>query len=63
MNSFIIPIAGIIIGVIFMSKGDPESSGLGKTCLIISVATMVLACCIGGVFTVLPIVIEGMSQM
>jgi hypothetical protein len=58
-----IPIVGIIVGVIYMSKGDPESSSLGKTCLIISVATMVLACCVGGAVTVLPIVLEGMAHM
>ena len=45
--SFGIPIAGIIIAVIFMSKGDPESSSLGKTCLIISIAAIVVGCCLG----------------
>ncbi len=45
--SFGIPIAGIIIAVIFMSKGDPESNSLGKTCLIISIAMIVVGCCLG----------------
>ena len=47
--SFLIPIAGVIIAVVFMSKGDPESSSLGKTCLIISIATFVVGCCLGGI--------------
>lgn len=61
--SFLIPIAGIIVAIVFMSKGDPESSGLGKTCLIISIATIVVGCCVGGVFTLLPIALEGMGQL
>ena len=47
--SFSIPIVGIIAAVIFMSKGDPESSSLGKTCLIISIAMIVVGCCLGGI--------------
>ena len=49
--SFFIPIVGIIVGIIFMSKGDPESTSLGKTCLVISIAAIVLWCClsVGGV--------------
>lgn len=50
--SFFIPIAGIIIAVIFMSKGDPESNSLGKTCLIISIAMIVVGCCLGLAFGV-----------
>jgi hypothetical protein len=46
--SFSIPIVGIVVGIIFMSKGDPESNGLGKACLFISIAAIVLWCCIGG---------------
>jgi hypothetical protein len=56
--SFFIPLVGIIAGVIYMSKGDPESSGLGKTCLIISVTAIIIGCCIGGVTLVLPGVLE-----
>jgi hypothetical protein len=47
--SFLIPIAGVIIAVIFMSKGDPESNSLGKTCLTISIASFVVGCCLGGI--------------
>lgn len=51
--SFSIPIVGIVVGIIFMSKRDPESTGLGKACLIISIATMVLWCCIGVALAIL----------
>jgi hypothetical protein len=45
--SFCIPIVGIIAGIIYMSRGDPESSALGKACLIISIAAIVIGCCVG----------------
>jgi hypothetical protein len=45
--SFFIPIVGIIAGIIYMSRGDPESSALGKTCLAISIVAIVLGCCAG----------------
>ena len=45
--SFFIPIVGIIAGIIYMSRGDPESSSLGKTCLAISIISMIIACCLG----------------
>ena len=50
--SLFVPIVGIIIGIIFMSKGDPESNSLGKTCLIISIAMIVVGCCLGLAFGV-----------
>jgi hypothetical protein len=43
--SFFIPVAGLIIGLIFMARPDPESKGLGRTCLIIGVISIVLSCC------------------
>jgi hypothetical protein len=45
--SLFIPIVGIIAGIIYMSRGDPESSALGKTCLAISIIVMILGCCAG----------------
>ena len=50
--SFFIPIVGIIAGIIYMSRGDPESSALGKACLIISIAAIVIGCCVGVAFGV-----------
>jgi hypothetical protein len=49
--SFFIPIVGIIAGIIYMSKGDPESSALGKACLFIAIAAIVIGCCVGAGFT------------
>lgn len=60
--SVAIPIAGIVIAIIFMSKGDPESTGLGKTCLILSIVVIVLGCCVGMVIGVLPLLTEALSM-
>jgi len=43
--SFIVPLAGIIIGVIYMTKADPASKKFGKNCIIAAVAAIV-ACCL-----------------
>jgi len=57
--SFLVPVAGIIIGVIYMGKEDEESKALGKVCLIIAIVAFVLVfCCttisfLGGVVTLL----------
>ena len=56
--SFLIPLVGIIAGIVFMSKGDLESNRLGKTCLIISIVVIILGCCIGGTIGVLPVFVE-----
>jgi len=34
--SFIVPIAGIVIGVIYLAKNDDEMKRFGKTCLIVA---------------------------
>jgi len=52
--SAVIPIAGIIIAIVYMSKGDPESKSLGKICLIISIVVIVIGCCVGLIFGVIP---------
>ena len=44
--SAFIPLAGFVIAIIFMSKGDPEATSLGKTCLIIAIAMLVISCCL-----------------
>ena len=43
--SFIVPIAGIVIGVIYLTKDDAECKKFGKTCIIAAVAAIV-ACCL-----------------
>jgi hypothetical protein len=44
--SFMIPLAGIIVGIVFISRPDPESKSLGNACLIIGIISMVLSCCL-----------------
>lgn len=43
--SFIVQLAGIIIGVIYMTKADAECKKFGKNCIIAAVAAVV-ACCL-----------------
>jgi DNA-directed RNA polymerase subunit RPC12/RpoP len=35
--SLIVPLAGFIIGIVYYSKGDPESKHVGKICVILAV--------------------------
>jgi hypothetical protein len=41
-----IPIAGVIVGLIFMGRPDPESKRLGQTCLILGIVSFVITCCL-----------------
>jgi hypothetical protein len=40
--SFIIPIAGIILGALFLSKPDEEMKKFGKMCLILALIPIIL---------------------
>lgn len=40
--SFLIPIVGIIIGVIYYTKPDPQSKELGKMCLILALVGILI---------------------
>ncbi len=40
--SFLIPIAGFIIGIVYYSKGDPESKHVGKICIILAVVEILV---------------------
>ena len=42
--SILIPIVGIILGIIWMNDQDPEKKVVGKNCLIIAIAVAVLSC-------------------
>ncbi|MBN1814060.1 MAG: hypothetical protein JXA14_19640 [Anaerolineae bacterium] len=45
--SFVSPFpVGIIIAIVFLSRPDPESKSLGNTCLIVSIISMVVYCCV-----------------
>jgi len=53
--SFLVPLAGIIVGIIFYTKDSPEEKQFGKMCIILAVISIVLLClcfCIfyGGLF-------------
>jgi hypothetical protein len=52
--SFFIPLGGLIIGVIFLSRPDPESKSLGQTCLILGIISILLSCCLGTIFGLAP---------
>lgn len=43
--SFIIPIAGIVLGIIYLTKDDPECKRFGRNC-IIAALLFILACCV-----------------
>lgn len=55
--SLLIPLAGVIIGVVFLSRPDPESKSLGQTCLILGIVSFVLSCCLAVVFSLAPALI------
>lgn len=42
--SFIIPVAGIILGAMFLSKPDEEMKKFGKMCLILALIPIILLC-------------------
>ena len=50
--SFVVPLVGIILGAIFLSKQDPDCRLFGKNCLIcglaLPVAGFVIACLLIG---------------
>jgi hypothetical protein len=57
--SFFIPLAGIIIGIIYMGRPDEESKQLGRTCLYIAIAVIVLGCLCGVLGSVVPALLGG----
>ncbi|EKN62556.1 hypothetical protein BABA_25451 [Neobacillus bataviensis LMG 21833] len=42
--SILIPIVGIVLGIVWMNDQDPEKKVVGKNCLIIAIAVTVLSC-------------------
>jgi hypothetical protein len=43
--SFLIPIAGIVLGIIYLTKDDPECKAFGKNCIIAAIL-LIVACCV-----------------
>ena len=48
--SFLVAMAGVIIGIVFISRHDPESKSLGNACLIVGIISFVVWCCLSIVF-------------
>lgn len=46
--SLFIPLVGVIVGIVFSSRPDPESKSIGQTCLILGIVGFVISCCLGG---------------
>ena len=42
--SFIIPVVGIILGIVWMNDQDIDKKAIGKTCLIVGIVSIVLSC-------------------
>ena len=59
--SFLVPFVGIVIGIIFMSRGDPESKSVGRVCMIISIAVIVIGCCVGVILGVAPAILAALG--
>lgn len=42
--SFIIPVVGIVLGIVWMNEKDEEKKKIGKTCLTLGIVSIVLSC-------------------
>jgi hypothetical protein len=45
--SFVIPIMGVILGILYSGKPDPAAKRFGKNCLLAAAAAIVAAGCCG----------------
>jgi len=59
--SFIIPLLGIILGAIYLSKPEPENKKFGKNCLLAAVAYFVVVICCVVIYFVFIVGIFGLS--
>jgi len=57
----LVPVVGIIVGIVLMTREDEESKALGKNVLIVGIVVLVLACCCGLVIGVLPGLLAAMQ--
>ena len=57
--SFIIPLLGIIFGIIYMKKPEPDVKKFGKTCLICALISVGLWC----VCVIISMVTGGLASM
>ncbi|MDQ1372588.1 MAG: Zinc ribbon protein [Candidatus Thermoplasmatota archaeon] len=56
--SFLVPVVGIILGIVFMVRADPEYKRMGKICLILGVVAIVVEI---GLAAVLYVMVLGFS--
>ncbi len=56
--SFLVPVVGIILGIVFMVRADPEYKRVGKICLILGVVAIVVEI---GLAAVLYVMVLGFS--
>jgi len=61
--SILIPIAGIIIGVIYYAKPDPESKRVGKNCIIIAILVWVVIAVLVIVALAVSVAVMNLLQM
>ncbi len=57
--SFLVPVVGIILGIVFMVRADPEYKRMGKICLILGVVAIVVEI---GLAVVLYVMVLGFSS-
>jgi hypothetical protein len=53
--SLLIPVVGIVVGLIYTSRPDLESKRLGQACLVLGIVSLVVSCCVA--------IILGLSPM
>ena len=58
----LVPVVGIIVGIVLMNKEDEESKALGKNVLIVGIVmTVLVCCCIVLVIGVLPALLTALQ--
>jgi hypothetical protein len=58
----LLPVVGIIIGIVLMTREDEESKALGKNLLIVGIVMAIVACCCGFAVGFLPALLGGTSS-
>jgi hypothetical protein len=61
--SFFIPLAGIIIGVLYIQRPDEESRQLGRTCMYIALGAVVLICLVNVVLFLAGVAVFGLVSL
>ncbi|MGD1994434.1 MAG: hypothetical protein PVI59_14670 [Anaerolineae bacterium] len=63
--SLLVPLVGVIMGLVYLSRPDPESKKLGQICLILGIISFVVTCCLGAILGLSPLLalpfLEGLN--